>query len=549
MKKWLPAILLCFCMVLVALPMNVMAQGSGTITDPYRISSFGEMKEALESSFIEYAILMDPDNPMIVDVPCRYGYPIHLNSETPKTINVIGDAIFSFEAPYNAGIGLIFMNDGSLTIEGNGSITVNTPIYNTHGGEDFDNAAIGIAGGTLTIHEGVTIKGKHSNSLYSRAIYQTGGTIVIHGGILQGSVSHINFGGEAVYIKEGSAHIYGGTFGTDQAWGVGLRVESPLAEVNIVKGSFQGNKPDDLSAYVDKDSIALEADVNSRAGVLVRPAEDDEYVLLHDVDFMVQAPVVGAMPQNNVATLSHDVTISLVRWYLMEKEDKATDIPEAFEAGQTYRCVISFGPRNIVTITDDFHATINSEPSAFLPAEGTLLRCYYDFTLEAETLSPILDDTDEPDPSPIIPDDDSSVTEPSIPTPPEPQEPAAPIVLTIGSTVVSQNGEPIEPSPVAARIINGRTMLPFRYLIQTLLGGSVGWDEATRTVSALINGISFTMTIDNQLITVDGKEIDYGQAPVIVDGYTLVPLRVFEAAVADIQWLPTTQEVIIVPNP
>ena len=547
MKKWMPAVLLCFCMVLVALPMHVLAQGSGTITDPYRISTFGEMKEALESSFIEYAILMDPDNPMIVDVPCRYDYPIHLNWETPKTIIVSGDAVFSFEAPYNAGIGLIFMNNGSLTIEGSGSITVNTPTSNAHGGEEFDNAAIGIAGGTLTIHEGVTIKGKHSNSPYSRAIYQTGGAIVIYGGTLQGSVSDISLDGEAVYIKEGSAQIYGGTFGTDEAWGVGLRVENPLAEVNIVKGYFQGNTPEELSGYVDKDSIAREADENSRAGTLVRPAEDDEYVLLHDVDFMVQAPVVGAMPQIEVATLSHDITVASVDWYLIEKNDETTDIPEAFETGQTYRIVISFGPRSIVTLADDFKATINSEPSAFLPAEGTLLRCYYDFTLEEAPL-PNPDDTEETDPSPIIPDDDSSVTEPSIPTPPEPQEPAAPIVLTIGSTVVSQDGEPLEPSPVAARIINGRTMLPFRYLIQTLLGGSVGWDEATRTVTAQIDGIFFTMTIDKQLITVDGEDIDYGQAPVIVDGYTLVPLRVFEAAVADIQWLPATQEVIIVPK-
>ena len=118
-----------------------------------------------------------------------------------------------------------------------------------------------------------------------------------------------------------------------------------------------------------------------------------------------------------------------------------------------------------------------------------------------------------------------------------------PIVLTIDSMLVVRGKELLPDPPVAPQIINGRTMLPFRYLIQTLLGGTVDWNDATRTVRASINGIDFRMTIGDENIFVGGDILTYGQAPVIVDGYTLVPLRAFEAAVERIAWNATTRQV------
>ena len=118
-----------------------------------------------------------------------------------------------------------------------------------------------------------------------------------------------------------------------------------------------------------------------------------------------------------------------------------------------------------------------------------------------------------------------------------------PIVLTIDSMLVVRGKELLPDPPVSPQIISGRTMLPFRYLIQTLLGGTVDWNDATRTVRASINGIDFRMTIGEESIFVGGEILTYGQAPVIVDGYTLVPLRAFEAAVELITWNADTRQV------
>ena len=121
------------------------------------------------------------------------------------------------------------------------------------------------------------------------------------------------------------------------------------------------------------------------------------------------------------------------------------------------------------------------------------------------------------------------------------------IVLTIGSKVVTQNGVALADAPdVAPRIINGRTMLPFRYLIQTLLGGTVNFDPDTYEITAYVNGHTFQMTIDDPIILVDGEEVSYGQAPVIIDDRTLVPVRVFETVFTALLWDEPTQTVTII---
>ena len=54
------------------------------------------------------------------------------------------------------------------------------------------------------------------------------------------------------------------------------------------------------------------------------------------------------------------------------------------------------------------------------------------------------------------------------------------VEATIGSTTLTVNGESVT-MDVAPEIKNGRTMLPARYLAEAL-GGSVGWDQASKTV-------------------------------------------------------------------
>ena len=123
----------------------------------------------------------------------------------------------------------------------------------------------------------------------------------------------------------------------------------------------------------------------------------------------------------------------------------------------------------------------------------------------------------------------------------------AAIVLTIDSIVVMQGDVQLASPPVAPQIIGDRAMLPFRYLIQTLLGGTVHWDEVTRSVTAEVNEHTFFMTIGELEMIIDGEIVRFDQEPVIVGDYTLVPLRVFEAAVETIMWQEITRTVEISP--
>ena len=120
------------------------------------------------------------------------------------------------------------------------------------------------------------------------------------------------------------------------------------------------------------------------------------------------------------------------------------------------------------------------------------------------------------------------------------------IVLTMGSTVVVQGGSVIASPPVAPQIINDRAMLPFRYLMQTLLGGEVRWDEETRTINATVKGGNFRLEIGSNVVYINGEAVTIDSPPVIVGDYTLVPLRVFEAVMESLTWDAATRTVTIV---
>lgn len=77
---------------------------------------------------------------------------------------------------------------------------------------------------------------------------------------------------------------------------------------------------------------------------------------------------------------------------------------------------------------------------------------------------------------------------------------------------------------VPPQIIDGRTMVPLR-VIFTALGAEVDWDDSTKTVTAMKDDITVTATIGSKTIYIDGKAEQMDVAPVILDGRTLVPAR------------------------
>ena len=135
------------------------------------------------------------------------------------------------------------------------------------------------------------------------------------------------------------------------------------------------------------------------------------------------------------------------------------------------------------------------------------------------------------------------VVNPVLPEKPElPVNPSSPIeaeslVLQIGNNTILADGTSVK-TDVAPRIIQNRTMLPVRAIVE-ILGGTVIWDADTQTVTLIIDGKTIIMRIGQPLENFD-------VAPTIIDGHTYVPLRyVAEATGAQVNWNGETKQISI----
>lgn len=111
------------------------------------------------------------------------------------------------------------------------------------------------------------------------------------------------------------------------------------------------------------------------------------------------------------------------------------------------------------------------------------------------------------------------------------------IVLQIGNRNTLVNNTTFA-NDVAPVIIDGRTMVPIRVITEAL-GGSADWNEAAQRVTLQIDGKTLSMTIGQ---TISG----FDAAPLILNSRTYVPIRyVAEALGANVEWIAETQQIII----
>lgn len=127
-------------------------------------------------------------------------------------------------------------------------------------------------------------------------------------------------------------------------------------------------------------------------------------------------------------------------------------------------------------------------------------------------------------------------------TPPAP----APIVIALG-----------QPNPaigldVAPAIVNGRTMVPFRWFGERVLGiatENITWNEANGSVTMIHGGTTVILTINSVTASVNGQAVQLDAAPFITGGRTLVPARFLaETFGFTITWDSVTNNVTIVKN-
>ena len=98
---------------------------------------------------------------------------------------------------------------------------------------------------------------------------------------------------------------------------------------------------------------------------------------------------------------------------------------------------------------------------------------------------------------------------------------------------------------VMPQIIDGRTLVPMRAIFESL-GAEVGWDDATKTATGKTATTTVSLTIDKKAAKVNNKVIALDVAAQIIEGRTMVPARfVAESLGCKVDWDGNTQTVYI----
>jgi len=85
-------------------------------------------------------------------------------------------------------------------------------------------------------------------------------------------------------------------------------------------------------------------------------------------------------------------------------------------------------------------------------------------------------------------------------------------VISFGSG--GKNGGPVPTDAPAYTSLQGRVMVPVRYLADAL-GAQTSWDASTETVTIIKGGTTIVMTVGSKTLTVNGKTSQMDVAPVI----------------------------------
>ena len=72
--------------------------------------------------------------------------------------------------------------------------------------------------------------------------------------------------------------------------------------------------------------------------------------------------------------------------------------------------------------------------------------------------------------------------------------------------------------------IDGRTMVPFRVLFEAL-GGTVDWDQKTKTVTAKRKETTISLQVEDRIAVVNQDKVTLDVAARVINGRTMVPLR------------------------
>lgn len=98
---------------------------------------------------------------------------------------------------------------------------------------------------------------------------------------------------------------------------------------------------------------------------------------------------------------------------------------------------------------------------------------------------------------------------------------------------------------VMPQIIDGRTMVPMRGIFEEF-GATIIWDDPTKTVTGINGATTVVLTINESKAKLNGREVTLDVPAQIINGRTMVPVRfIAEAMGCNVSWNAVTKTVII----
>ena len=121
------------------------------------------------------------------------------------------------------------------------------------------------------------------------------------------------------------------------------------------------------------------------------------------------------------------------------------------------------------------------------------------------------------------------------------------IVLQIANPnmVVNGSDKPIDENGTVPVILNDRTLLPVRAVVEEM-GGTVAWNGETREVTLNCGENEIKLIIDSKNAYLNGEKIALDTAPTIINDRTMLPIRfIAESFHFEVKWEETTQTITI----
>ncbi len=122
------------------------------------------------------------------------------------------------------------------------------------------------------------------------------------------------------------------------------------------------------------------------------------------------------------------------------------------------------------------------------------------------------------------------------------------ITLQIDNPVMYVNGAEayVDETGSAPRIVDGRTLLPIRAVVENS-GGGVEWNDAEQSATINYNGNTIVYTIGSNTVVVNGQAQTLDSAPELINDRTMIPIRAtMENLGIQIEWSDPTRTATII---